>query len=187
MNVDTARRERRRDLLIRWVAIAVAAVVGFGLAGVPIYVLPPQQAPQRADVIMVIGPVAPWRMRLAQSLLAQDIADALLVSAPASAFEDIPECAGMDGVDVTCAQPDPLTTRGEARLLRAEMDEHGWTTAIVITATPHVARTSAVMGRCVPSGVQVIGRADGLGPYEWARAYVYQTAAFVKVALESGC
>ncbi len=81
----------------------------------------------------------------------------------------------------------PFTTRGEARLLQQEMAAHGWRTATVITTTPHVLRARVLMDRCVPSGVNVVGRAIRLRPLDWAHQYLYQTGAFVKVLLNPGC
>jgi hypothetical protein len=68
------------------------------------------------------------------------------------------------------------------------MAEHHWSSATVITMTPHIARTRVLMDRCVTSGeVTVIGNADHLRIRDWVYQFFYQTGGFIKVALMPGC
>jgi hypothetical protein len=41
-------------------------------------------------------------------------------------------------------------------------------------------RTRLIIDRCVPSGVQVVGRPTDLTLGDWAYQYAYQTGAFFK-------
>lgn len=166
-----------------WWVVAVPLVVA--IAGVPLLVVPPQQPPRAADVVFVIGPPRAWRITWAQQLVASGQAKAIMVSTPDPATE--PVCRSVSAVPVLCRRPDPFTTRGEARWLRAEMAARGWQTALVITSTPHVTRTRYVMQRCVPDGVQVVGRRTGMDAPSWVYQYAYQPAAWVKALLQRGC
>jgi uncharacterized SAM-binding protein YcdF (DUF218 family) len=67
------------------------------------------------------------------------------------------------------------------------MAQHGWTTALVVTSTPHVERSRYIIGRCVPDGVQVVGRAPDEPPWWWAYQYVYQTAGWLRALTQTGC
>jgi len=176
---------RRKRRLRRSILAGLALVLAVVAAGLPVYVFPPISAPEPADVVFVIGPPDQWRLDWAQELVADGTAGALMISTDDPDAEGL--CTASAPYPVECARPDPFTTRGEARWLRSEMAAHGWSRAIVITMTPHVSRTRVIFGRCVPGGVQVIGRSTGLNPARWAYQYLYQTAGFVKVALNPGC
>lgn len=155
------------------------------LLGVPLLVVPAQEPPRGADVVFVIGPPDAWRTEWARELAAAGKAGTIMVSVPEPATTSA--CRTIGSTPVLCRRPDPFTTRGEARWLRDEMDAHGWRTALVITSTPHVSRTRFVMSRCVPQGVQVVGRRTGLTLPDWAYQYAYQPAAWVKALVQSGC
>jgi uncharacterized SAM-binding protein YcdF (DUF218 family) len=89
---------------------------------------------------------------------------------------------GEDGV--TCETPVPFTTAGEARMLSAYARAHPVRDVVVLTFTPHVARTRYILAKCYGGGVQVVGVDEHLDLWGWAYQYAYQTAAFVKAWLE---
>jgi hypothetical protein len=177
--------QRRKRRLWRGILAGLASIAAVVAAGLPLYVFPPVSSPEPADVVFVIGPPDQWRLDWAQQLLAEGTAGALMISTP---DPDTGSLCGTDEPDtVECARPEPFTTRGEARWLRSEMAARGWSRAIVITATPHVSRARVIFDRCIPSGVQVVGRSTGLNPAKWAYQYLYQTAGFLKMAFNPGC
>lgn len=163
--------------------LAVVAVLA--TVSVPLYAAPSMQAPRDADVAVVLGPPTTRRQQWARQLADEGRVGAVLVSVPDPSTD--PACRQDWPVPVVCFRPDPFTTRGEARYLRDAMAVHGWATALVITSTPHVTRTRYVMGRCLPTGVQVVGRAPGATPWWWAYQYLYQTAGWVKALAQDGC
>jgi hypothetical protein len=202
-----ARRRARRALVVACALVGVAAI-----GSIPLYVFPGDQTPRKADVVFVIGPPTDGRVAYALDLIERGYAGALMIStilpdaAPPVdtgwAKPPLPSwarsgdstaraqalCAeGHPSVPLTCLQPEPFTTEGEARALRDAMDENGWTTAIVVTVTPHVNRARFIFGRCVASGVQVLGIADGLDLGGWAWQYAYQTGGWVKAIVTSTC
>ena len=169
----------------RTVAVT-AIVVGIALAAsVPVYVLPVQHPITSADVVYSIG-VERWRIEAAVDLIETGASDTLVVSRPHWMWVD--ECELPQDFAVICADPDPFTTRGEAAYLQTLMQDNGWHSAIVVTRTPHVTRTQLLMDRCVDGDVNVVGRSTGMTPLDWAYQYLYQTAAFVKLAFVTpGC
>lgn len=170
-------RHRHRRVRRVVLTVLVCIVVLFG-ASLPLYVFPPQSTPQRADVVFVIGPPREWRIDWAKQLMAEGRGETLMVSVPDPS--GYPICREKLGYPVLCKKSSPFTTQGEARWLREEMAAHGWTRATVITVTPHVMRTRLIMDRCVPDGVQVVGRQTDLTLGDWAYQYAYQTGAFFK-------
>lgn len=167
-----ARWARRVVLGILTILAAVAVI------GLPLYVFPGSPEPAEADLIYVIGPPTATRIADAENLRAQGIADEVLVSVPRSGVDSADELAYCRRAYVTCRTPDVFTTRGEAAMLAA------YATAgddvIVLTYTPHVARTRAIFGTCADAGVTVIPVDEGLSLSRWIYNYAYQTAAFVK-------
>jgi hypothetical protein len=158
-------------------AVLISAAVLFA-ASLPLYVFPPQSAPRPADVVFVIGPPEQWRVGWARQLIAKGQAKALMISAIDPAKD--PNCKKKTSYPVLCRRVAPFTTRGEARWLKFEMELHGWNRALIITTTPHVVRARLIMDRCVPHGVQVVGRSTGLSFGRWVAQYRYQTGAFLK-------
>lgn len=146
---------------------------------------PRVDSPGRADVIYVIGPATPSRIELAEEMLDAGLSDTLMISVPDPA--EHPICDSHPEFTVYCRRPEPFTTQGEARELAAMAAEHGWTSATVITFTPHVTRTRVLMERCFTGTLRVAADPTELPLAEWAYQYLYQTGAFVKVALNPGC
>lgn len=172
------RRLRRSALAAGILAVAVA------LAGLPLYVFPPTAEPAPADLVYVIGPPVHTRTDLQARLLDEGLAPRGLISvsppdgaAPAS---DIPAC---HDPRIACLTPEPITTAGEALLLKRYAADHGLERTIVITFTPHVARTRYIFDTCYPGDVTVVAVDPQLTPWEWVYQYAYQTGAFVKAFL----
>lgn len=91
------------------------------------------------------------------------------------------------GYGVTCFVPDPSSTRGEARAIRALAREHGWRDVAVVTSTDHISRARMIVGRCYDGRLRMIDSRVPMSAGEWVYNVVYQTAAFVKAALRRGC
>lgn len=177
-----SRGSRWARRLGRTALIAGLAVVAIVVAGLPVYVFPPQgDTDDAADLVYVIGPPTSRRINLAESLLKDGTAPAALVSISADEADDQPEHLDFcDEADVTCETPDPFTTKGEALLLEQYAETHPVGRTIVITFTPHVARTRYIFEKCYPGEVTVVGIDERLTPWRWVEQYAYQTAAFVK-------
>jgi hypothetical protein len=62
--------------------------------------------------------------------------------------------------------------------------DHAVTDTVVLTFTPHVARTRYLFAKCYGGDVTVVGVDEHLSLADWVYQYAYQTAAFVKAWLE---
>lgn len=169
-----------------WTAAALTGLAAlFVIAGLPVYVFPPAApAPQpgEADLIYVIGPPAPERIALERALREQGVADLSLYSVGRSgrnSAKKLPVCSDRS---VYCENPQPFTTKGEFALLAEFAAEHDVRRTIVLTFTPHVARTRYIAEKCFAGEVTVVGVDQSLSLGEWVYQYLYQTAAFVKAA-----
>ncbi len=62
----------------------------------------------------------------------------------------------------------------------------GWTSAIVITQTPHLARARSIIGGCF-DGRLATASSGAPAQNGWAWAYAYQTLATVQPRLHPAC
>lgn len=177
---------RPRSRLLRLALSVAIAIVAAAVAGLPVFVFPPQGDPTDADLVYVIGPPEQQRLALAAAIRAVDARAPLLISVSDSRAGrgeqrfDASALAVCRRRGVTCATPDPFTTAGETRLLRHYAAAHETGKTVVVTFTPHVARTRYIFAKCYPGDVTVVGVDTDLTPLDWAYEYAYQSAAFVK-------
>ncbi|WP_084079134.1 hypothetical protein [Demequina sp. NBRC 110057] len=173
-----------------WLGVLVIAVAA---AGWPLYVSPGSDQPAATDVAYVIGPPTDARMEMALAMLEEGHTSTLMVSLdPAATEYSLAQAACAGGTPfseytVLCDRPEPFTTRGEAEWLASEVAEHDWTSAAVITFTPHLKRAELYVERCFGGDLAMIDSDEPLTPWYWAYQYAYQTGAFVKAGLALGC
>ncbi|WP_062527432.1 ElyC/SanA/YdcF family protein [Demequina rhizosphaerae] len=178
---------------MRIVLVMLAAMGVFGVVGTPLYVLPASDEPRAADAVYVIGPPTDARIELAESMIVDDLAGTMVVSLSEDPDEraEMPlatrACEEARDYPVLCSQPAPFTTRGEARWLRDLVDDEGWESVAVVTVTPHLTRTRVIFERCWDGDLAYVDSGERLSPVLWAYQYLYQSAAFIKVAGEDGC
>lgn len=160
------------------------------VGGLPLYVFPVvADHPRRVDVIMVLGGRQDGREQFAIRLAERGLAGTVLVSDPYSRPDAYMEaiCDVPHGVRVICFDPQPRTTRGEARFLRDASQRNGWRSAMVVTFSPHVTRSDYIVSRCYTGNLVMVDYRERLPLTYWAWMYVYQTAGFARAALQSGC
>lgn len=174
-------------------AATAAATLLLALIGVPLYVLPAaDDHPGRADVLLVLAPTA-GRMGYAENLMEQGYADMLAISAPlVEGGKEPAACNERRTYRVLCFNPEPVTTQGEARALGRLSAKYGWKSVDVLTAEFHVTRARVILERCYQGDMSMIAyRQDrplfAFTGNSWAYIYVYETAAFVKVAANQDC
>jgi DUF218 domain len=174
-------------------AVVVIALVAWGVVAYRVIGHPGLDRATAADAVVVLGPVeVDGALAYAESLVSQGLAHTLLVSvAPGQrgpvghlCWDDPPP---LPGVSVTCFVPDPTTTRGEARMVSGLADSNHWHTLIVVTPTYHVERARMIFDRCPHGRLEFVAPADHSSAARWAFESLYQTAGFLKAALESGC
>jgi uncharacterized SAM-binding protein YcdF (DUF218 family) len=186
---------RKKRLFFRSFAVIGALTIVWAVAGIFLYVAPPSDEPQHADVLFVLGP-PDQRMVYAEQLMQQGYAPTLAVSSPVDKdgrFE-AGICGAHRSYRIICFNPDPFTTQGEARALKDLSDQYGWRSANVLTVQFHVARARVILTRCYGGDLHMLADQRSLpllsftNPSNtWAYQYLYQTAAFVKVAIHPGC
>lgn len=150
---------------------------------------PTLNQPTTADAVVVLG--APERPRV---LMALDqisagrshqlvISGAIPVQVTAYKLCQNPPA----GVTVTCFQPQPATTRGEAEFVGRLAAEHGWKTIIVVTSRYHISRARLILDRCVSGRVEMVSSQESISASDWLYQYVYQSAGYVKTLFHQSC
>ncbi len=177
---------------MRWLSPKIAAVsasallaliAGVTLAGLPLYVFPPADPVGKADLIYVIGPPQKYRVQVERELRAEGVADRSLYSVPTHggwSAERHPVCRE-EGVD--CLHPEPFTTKGEIAFLTDYAAEHDIDRTIVLTFTPHVARTRYILEKCYDGDATVVAVDQHLSLADWIYQYAYQSLSLVKAWL----
>lgn len=188
-SAPSAARPRRRSTVRSAGVVALAGLLAWAVIGLPFFVFPATgPLPEHADVIVVLGPDTPQRVELAERLFHDGVAPAMLWSTPtvpsATPDEVLETCRTTPGLQ--CFVPSPSTTAGEAQELARVARDRGWTSAIVITQTPHLARARSIIGGCFDGRLTMASSGE---PVEngWVWAYAYQTAATVKAWLHPAC
>lgn len=184
-----ARTKRSRGAL-SWLASLVALAVLWAVVGAPFFVFPKTDTESKTDVVMVVGPPESSRIAIAEDMIHRGLASELVVSVPSTgklSRSELTVCAEKQTFAVTCFTPDPFTTQGEARELKKLSVENHWTSATVVTATPHIFRARMIMQRCFAGDLDMIADRTPISPAFWAYSYVYQTFAMVKAAVNQGC
>ncbi len=174
-------------------AAALVAVLGMLAAGAgyPVYVRPRVDAVRHADAILVLGGSAAGpRYRYGLELARQGWAPTLVLSNPyggSQPFVDALCRTPQPRLHVECFVPDPHTTLGEGRALRRLARERRWGTVIVVTSVPHVSRARYIIGKCFDGELVMAATPARLGVFGWTAMYVYQTAGYVKSAVQGDC
>ncbi|RFA15155.1 hypothetical protein B7R21_03740 [Subtercola boreus] len=184
----TAHRLARRVLAAE--AVVVALVLVFVIVGLPLYVFPHTDEPtKKADAVFVLGPPSQPRLEFAEKLMADGYAKTLVLSIKPERTEAnrVAACDDDLGYKVKCFIADPNTTQGEAETLQSLAEANNWTHVIVVTFDSHITRARVLMERCYTGTLQMVAAPKRYHPVEWIREYLYQTGAFVKVALDPSC
>ena len=190
-SVSDARRWERRFLHHRRALLAVTASISLiGAAGAPLFVFPDtSRSAADPSAVVVLGPATAERIAAGVDAAERSGVRTVVVSSavrPDGSFA-APQCTRPVSVNLVCFAPKPFSTAGEMKAIEALSRTHDWTDVILLTATPHVARATFVADRCltVPAAVRAVD-----GPHsitDWALAYLYQSLAFVKVAVSGPC
>lgn len=179
----------RRRLVI-WVLCWGTLAVAVGLVINTVYVHPPMDKPlHTADAVVVLGGTPYERfeygIELAESGLAPEVVISNSVGADNRRMQDL--CDTRATVRITCFLPDPWTTRGEAREIRALAEQRGWTSIVVVTTTAHIARARYILERCFGGGISMTDYPEHQSVFEQVTGWVYQSAGWVRALTQRGC
>ena len=111
-----------------------------------------------ADALVVLAGGRGERLSTALVLAHQHVAPVLVISNGRDARWQAANqlCASRQRFEVLCPQPDPDTTRGEARMVRDLAARRGWRSVVVVTSTYHARRAQLLLGRCFDGQLQIV-------------------------------
>ena len=166
--------------------LVVLAAVGtlFVAATARLFVWPARGAPAHADAIVLFNGRGD-RIDEAFALAYAHVAPNLLISrgsrnATNSCSPPIP------GVAVTCFDPDPVTTQGEAEFAGRMAATHHWASVVLVTSRPQDTRARLRMAQCF--GGRIYVATAPLPRQEWPKAVAYEWGALAKaMVIERGC
>lgn len=183
--------------VVRRVLLALSlSPVAAGFLGAPFYVDPlgspvaPAQTVVTADAVIALGGVEATAATAAR-LAGSGVAPVLVIADPYQ--DDRPMIDRLcrsrpSGVEVSCFDPQPRTTRGEAREIRRLATERGWDRVVVVAPTYHITRARWIVERCFDGDVVMADTGESFDPVTWSYQYAYQSAAFIKAtAFQRGC
>lgn len=176
-------RSRRVRALLKTALGAVLLLAVVTAAGIPLYVLPPVAEVDEADLIYVIGPPTEERIALERTLRADGFADLSLYSVDTQGRYTADRVSACSAPGVVCVHPLPFTTKGEIAYLAEFAAAHDTQSTIVLTFTPHVARTRYIIDKCLDGTATVVAVDQTLSLGDWIYQYLYQSASFVKAWL----
>lgn len=175
------RRSRFRYLL-------TAAVLASLFCGVTarFYVWPASGMPARVDaIVMLNGPGD--RLRTALSLAWEHRARFVVISRGSTYWGRGSICApAIPRVKITCFDPRPDTTQGEAEFAGRLASRYHWHSIVLVAITPQDTRARLRFRRCFGGEIYVIN--SSFSPSEWPAEVAYEWAATVKaVTIQRGC
>lgn len=180
------RRRIRRSVGIGCVLVCAALI-----AGLPVYVRPQTDQLRHADAILILGGYGDHRYSYGLDLGLQGWAPNIVVSVPDEGDNPTAKRLCTDPpprrLTLHCFAPDPSTTRGEGRKLRELASQYGWRTVIVVTFQPHLSRARFILEQCFDGEVVMAQSPEHIPGLRWAFEYIYQTAGYLRAALQPDC
>jgi len=181
---DPRRTHRVRRFVV---SICLLSILAF-IAGLPVYVRPQIDEVRHADAILLLGGYGDERYLYGLDLGLQGWAPNLMVSYGPNDQWKRDFCAvPPPRLKVYCFVPDPPTTKGEGRELRRLASQYGWRTVIVVTFRAHVSRARFILQQCFDGDLVMAASSDRVPIWRWPYEYAYQTAGYVRAALQPGC
>lgn len=174
----------------RWLAAITAITMAAGVAGWPVYVRPQIDKLRHSDAVFILGGYDWSRYPYGITLASQGWAPNLVMSTPNGARDPFLNdyCATPHPeFTLTCFLPEPSRTRGEAREFGRIAKERGWRRVIVVTFRPQISRARFILRKCFDGELIMVASPADLPLYRWIFEYGYQTASYLRNALESGC
>ncbi len=162
-----------------WVLFVLVGglVVGPGLLG--LYLLPSDDEPLDADVVVVLGGAGVERARLGIELAERHDAT-LVLSSSAAVFGE--KQGRTCSVDALCIEPEPETTRGEAQEIARLAEQEGWGHVTVATTAFHTSRARFLFRQCLGDRVSVVGAIRDGQPPITARQLVQEGLGIIAAA-----
>lgn len=184
---------RRAALVVVGVPLALALVIG--ISGFFVFKNARSDPLRLADAVVVLGGEHDGREDYGLSLAREGWAPTVVISNPYPADDSVMRrvCGRPgSGVEVICLRPSPLTTRGEADMVRRLAAQRSWDRVIVVSWRYHLPRARMVFRQCFSDDPSAVVMRAVPRPYEfsiarWEFVYIYQYAGLLKAALQGDC
>jgi uncharacterized SAM-binding protein YcdF (DUF218 family) len=168
------------------VKLAVFALIVFAAADVWLFVVHHDQAPVRADAVVVLSGSA-TRLPVGVRLMRAHDAPLLVISRndrPTKLEHEA--CAERLGLAALCLRADPFSTQGEARLIAALAKTHHWHAVDVVTSRFHVFRATLIIRRCYHGKLAMVAAPNPSG-LSLLRNLVLEPVKLAYHELHRGC
>lgn len=176
------------------VVVLVVLLVDMGISGYVLFANAKVDELQRVDAIIVLGGEHDGREQYALNLARAGWAPTVVLSNPYRAGDPVMAraCRESPGIEVICERPNPMTTRGEAILMRRLAQVRGWSNIMVISWRYHLPRARLVFRQCFSAepGATVmvaVPRRYQLSLLGWEYIFTYQWAGLAKAVVQGEC
>jgi uncharacterized SAM-binding protein YcdF (DUF218 family) len=173
------------------VGVAGVAVVSFLAATLRLFAWPSTSSvPAKADAIVLLSGGAGERLPAAQRLVLAGVAPVLVIpNGHDPAWHAANRlCDQPQPFEVVCPNPEPNTTRGEARLIGHLASQRGWGDVVVVTSRYHVTRAGVLARRCVHGKVAMVAATPRGGVVTWARHALHEWGGLASaLVLDRSC
>ena len=146
--------------LTGWVLLGCGLVLAALSVAFVRFLLPTDDVPRDPNVVVVLGGAGAERAKLGIELAERYDAQLVLSSSAAIYGERLGrECTR----EATCIDPEPETTRGEAREIARLAEQEGWSHVTVATSAFHTSRSRFLFRQCLGDRVTVVGAVSERG------------------------
>lgn len=154
--------------------LLILVVLALAGASARFIVWPEEDAPGRADAIVVLAGDPERRVPEGLRLFESGAAPALVLSADGD--QDFPrELCRRESV--VCFEARPYSTTGEAETFARLAHRRSWRSVIVVTSRYHVVRARLVFRRCVDGDVRAVGVGADLIDFAYGAAWEWPKLA----------
>jgi uncharacterized SAM-binding protein YcdF (DUF218 family) len=171
--------------------VGVVLLVDIGISGYVLFANARVDELQRVDAIVVLGGEHDGREDYGLKLARAGWAPTVVLSNPYDVGDPVMTrvCQAEPDIEVICARPDPMTTRGEAILMRQLAEERGWSNIMVISWRYHLPRARLIFRQCFSAEpgrtvMVAVPRRYRLGPLGWEYVFAYQWAGLATAVVQ---
>jgi len=137
-----------------WVLLGIGVVLAALSVAFVRFLLPTDDVPRDPDVVVVLGGAGGERAELGIELAERYDAQLVLSSSAAVFGTNQGRSCHRDTI---CIEPEPETTRGEAREIARLAEQEGWQHVTVATSAFHTSRSRFLFRQCLGDQVTVVG------------------------------
>jgi uncharacterized SAM-binding protein YcdF (DUF218 family) len=176
------------------ILVVVVVAVDVAVSGFLVFANARVDDLRQADAIVVLGGEHDGREDYGIGLAREGWAPTVVISNPYDAWDPVMQrvCRPAADVEVICARPDPLTTRGEAVLTQRLALERNWSTIIVVSWRHHLPRARLIFRQCVSDEslnlvMVATPRRYRYSIFGWEFVFAYQWAGLAKAFAQGEC